>query len=976
MTRLTANGPTRKSRGALKALLPVAAAVTLAACGKRPLHRAEFEEQLNKDGRVAINIDYTVPDDAAARSIGFDRSVLATAQLYLRGKRDTDDYIHIDADGTVLVNGTVATTLQQHGELLLTDDDTTLFCDGQLVASGLREGRLYWISSRKQPPTTTDRTYPIVQLNDSFMREKVEAEACIIRSGTWRLNQHGGGLTQAGTERARPHIERAVNPFTALGRNKGVLQYGSRNWRNYHFEARFYFGRPHTNNVVDLATVPRDTDMLVGQGPTNGTQIAFGWVGARGDFALLRRKGGSDWHVLDAWREARPPVTDWFRAGLSVSGTGHVRAFLDGVPVLATNIGQRASGPAFVMTGAAPAEIDDIRAWTIGRRLQRAGHPVYVKSRQFADKQRVKGRDPPQFNEWAASSGTFRPFRDMTTGGLQRAGIIADIPLFGDFEYESVTAVDATSRMPTGLYEYVFHDAFDAASEPHERARFRVRFDGERWRDLQFGQARHLEAGGAAPTLRFKRDTAMGGRIMLQQNGRWTTLTPPLNGALKLTIARLGKTSPRPPDHRHHALFCMNLRHEFFEDAPSEWSWTEGAFRMATRWACKDRWNFMACGGTGVPYMASKRRFYGDQMHEYFMSLRAVFPWDAGDTAFSYDPKKDRGNKTFHANHGWYNRHNLNFAFCTDGRNPLSGYAVIFGGANNTRTMLLRRGRVVAETRERRFLFPVSKSHGAVHWRWWKFTVTKHAGRIAVHMNDSPMLTYTDPEPLDGGAVGFWTVRNGFILARATSGADRIEAAPHTFYTSPDDPTPWQPLVKDAIHVTRKGNATRVRQHVGAGFFAVRHQPAAPVDLQRNPILHLPIELGANVAVNLHLFVGGRSYVLQISAPVTDMKALLTPEYERGECFQLPVIPAARVASHHLLGKASPGSGAVNVHLADAITDLKAPPRDMQLTHLTVGNSSNTRYLLAGAGGTNAAGCVYMLGQPAFLPETSDAETP
>ncbi|MHC4253869.1 MAG: hypothetical protein ACYS9X_32550, partial [Planctomycetota bacterium] len=71
----------------------------------------------------------------------------------------------------------------------------------------------------------------------------------------------------------------------------------------------------------------------------------------------------------------------------------------------------------------------------------------------------------------------------------------------------------------------------------------------------------------------------------------------------------------RAPSPEHHEFRGGNIVNELFEEAATEWSWTEGKFRMATRWACMSAWNFMSCGGTGTPWMASKKRFWGDQSH-------------------------------------------------------------------------------------------------------------------------------------------------------------------------------------------------------------------------------------------------------------------------------------------------------------------------------------------------------------------------
>jgi hypothetical protein len=152
--------------------------------------------------------------------------------------------------------------------------------------------------------------------------------------------------------------------------------------------------------------------------------------------------------------------------------------------------------------------------------------------------------------------------------------------------------------------------------------------------------------------------------------------------------------------------------------------------------------------------MVSKQRFSGNQEHDYFMSLRPVYPWDAGDTTFDYDPEVDKADRfrRLRANNGWYTRRDLNFSFCTDGRDPLSGYTVMYGGNDNAGSWLLRRGRVVAENRDARFVR--REDLLAVHWEWWNFNVRFYGKRIVVTLNGEKLFDYTDPRPLSGGHVG------------------------------------------------------------------------------------------------------------------------------------------------------------------------------------------------------------------------------
>jgi hypothetical protein len=166
-----------------------------------------------------------------------------------------------------------------------------------------------------------------------------------------------------------------------------------------------------------------------------------------------------------------------------------------------------------------------------------------------------------------------------------------------------------------------------------------------------------------------------------------------------------------------------------------------------------------------------------------------------------------------------------------------------------------------------------------------------------------------------------------------------------------------------------QGGLTRVTQNVGAGFAAVRYIPPAPVDLRQTPVLELPLRLSPTAAVNLHLFIGGRSYVVEVAAPVSGMKSLLTPRFEQGECFQLPTLSEFAVKGNRYLGQATPKDGMLRIDLMDQAKRLVVGLSEPMVQAITVGNTSNTGYLLAGNGGKNLAGSSYWLGVPTFCPQ-------
>ena len=76
----------------------------------------------------------------------------------------------------------------------------------------------------------------------------------------------------------------------------------------------------------------------------------------------------------------------------------------------------------------------------------------------------------------------------------------------------------------------------------------------------------------------------------------------------------------------------------------------------------------------------------------------------------------------------------------------------------------------------------------------------------------------------------------------------------------------------------------------------------------------------------------------------------------------------ALVRRRHCLTEAAPEAGVIRINLLQGLRRLGVMTPHPRLTLLTVGNTSNGRYALAG-NGCNAAGTSYQVGCPAFRAE-------
>jgi hypothetical protein len=249
--------------------------------------------------------------------------------------------------------------------------------------------------------------------------------------------------------------------------------------------------------------------------------------------------------------------------------------------------------------------------------------------------------------------------------------------------------------------------------------------------------------------------------------------------------------------------------------------------------------------------------------------------------------------------------------------------------------------------------------------------VWKQGARVRVWVDNQSVFDYTDPEPISGGHIAFWSVRNGFAVAKADSLADSVSWEPDVLYVPPEQPNAsgWLPLRRDALRATETDDGTvRFTRTTGTGFGAARFSFRSPLSLDEAPILVLPITLASGTALNLHVQTTAGSFLVPVNGPLGDMKALLTPDFEKGECFRLPTLSEADVRHRYLISESTYEKGILRCELRRGIARLRGTTADVRILSLTLGNSSNAGYLLAGTG-KNMAGAWFTVGRPRFQAE-------
>lgn len=659
-------------------------------------------------------------------------------------------------------------------------------------------------------------------------------------------------------------------------------------------------------------------------GSAAGARVGFGWNDAHSRWELTVAHAGRR-RVL-ASRRMVPMPGNWRRIGLRFKSATEVDALLDGVALARRKLPQAVWGRVRLVAEDGPADFDDF-ALTSGAPAPPQGVPLFVQSKAFSKKEPKP--DDDDFVKWAKDTICVERTQIELAGGPYPALSYA-LPLYGNFDYEA--------RVGRARRLLLRCQAADGETEDFEFVR-----DGAHWRSTReppLRGAAQRPGEAASPPLRL---ACRSGKLFRLDPGR--TLVGRLweAGPHMVTVCAFGEKMALAD----HDLRSFRLWDEFFEQAPTQWRWWTGQLGMQYRWACQPYWNFMGGWSRGAALCFSRDIYTGSQTIEYYVSLKHLL---AGHGGLKYILK------------------DMNFSFCTDGRQPGSGYSLLIGGWNNAGVFLLKGDRVVASNNEVKI---ARTPRVSVHHRWWHVRVEKRGGSIEVQIDEKPVLKYVDKEPLSGGRLAFWTVANGFILARVRVAAEGRRTGSSDFWGAPSDTCDaWEPIEPACVRLRTEGDGVRVVNRIGGGSFGVR-RVGESVDLTRKPLLKLPLRVGPGALVSLHLQVSGKPFLIPVTAPTEETFAVLCPVTDAVGYKEALYGPAVGqyVTGAAILPAAVPKNGVLTVNLARALGALAGPaPR---LESLIVGNASNKDYLLAGLSG-NRAGAHYVVGRPMFLaPETS-----
>ena len=177
-----------------------------------------------------------------------------------------------------------------------------------------------------------------------------------------------------------------------------------------------------------------------------------------------------------------------------------------------------------------------------------------------------------------------------------------------------------------------------------------------------------------------------------------------------------------------------------FTRSPCDWRAASGTWEVTNRWQCDPRWTFFS-GHTdrGGAVIWNKRKFSGDITVEFHAGIKM---------------DRSRGRKYSYAS-------DINCIICGSGADAAQGYNFLFGGFGNEKTCITRNREIVASTATH--VIPVNMK---IHRRWFYVRIEKRGNTLSYFLDGKKILGFTDPVPLTGNRIGFWTYDNGIMIAR------------------------------------------------------------------------------------------------------------------------------------------------------------------------------------------------------------------
>lgn len=636
------------------------------------------------------------------------------------------------------------------------------------------------------------RLEPVI-FADNFMRTADEHGAWTVQEGNWRLQSAWDNDPHVLADRFQ-NAAYSLNPFAWMGCNPSgpsLCTTGDASWEDYTMSVAVQPAQTGAAGVVVNMPDPHH-GLLVRWSAANdrspgGNQLALYRMDAGTLTPLTTTAGG---YVPGQWYQLTV-----------VSSLESLHVLVDGAERLTVpHATPWRGGVGLYAEGKAGVVFDDVTVY--GRTLNKellAANALTEMNRHFT-------RDRLTMGEWVAPQDDWLPYPAMPRCWLYQ---------FDCYGAHWISLKLRKYSFANGqLWLGLCNDGKTVTSG--YRAVVTVAADRKTAYTLYHDNTVLATATGAALspdedyTLRFCLDE---GCLRLIVDGNTVVeadQVPPLTGLRPLYRAE-GAFS----NVRNVVVLNHNMLDYTFANAPVDWL-TDGAWMPTVRWACSPNWSFLGGWSRGDAVLWHKQRFSGDQSLQAYVAPKMEYPRERApyDTRF-----RDFG-----------------ITICSDGHNPRSGYAVLYGAADkqgyeNHRTVLLRNGVEVAAA-----AVPMKSFMQGGHHEWYALNLRKRGNTVEFAVGRMVILTYTDPAPLTGGVPAIWTSDNGIMVSRV-----RI------FFANPPQPRQDPLVVLDAPWYPEWAN---VKQPLTLDFPAAWSTTRAPVQLSTT-------SLAAPAGANTPLTVAG-----------------------------------------------------------------------------------------------------------------------
>ena len=407
-----------------------------------------------------------------------------------------------------------------------------------------------------------------------------------------------------------------------------------------------------------------------------------------------------------------------------------------------------------------------------------------------------------------------------------------------------------------------------------------------------------------------------------------------------------------------------------FASAPTDWYIAAGNWGTTNRWVCSPQWSWYGGRSDMAPTgLWSKVSYGGDTTIDMYSAFGMML-----DQPRSYKNPCD-----------------FNITMCGDGLDLSSGYQFMIGAWQNSRSAILKNGKILAQSSDPKHLLPVLEDGFpdmySYHRKWWNVRARKTGNLLQLFYDERLVCEVRDPDPLPDGHVALWGYDDRIILARVRIYFDHMAEgasvpyekvafrpqtqlsdtpapavnAPNVVASGFEDSVGWfkphqDGMAKLTLAAPGALNSTHCLKIVNGGpggNFGLDVIPS-PVSVASTPMLEFDYKITPDVKVNLYASVSDRRYEVIFTGPP---EGAATAQV----CGQIPDVKADGQWHHARFDLAAALRQAS--HNWDSANGLGA-------YELWFGNLNETNYLMAGFGGNRVGSAWYLDNFALYAPST------